>query len=230
MIDILCKNLSISYGEVDALNGLDLHHNGGGIIGLLGVNGSGKTTLLRILAGLEMSYLGEVSINGIRPSHETKSFVSYQPDHIPFGKNYRISEILKIYGNFFEDFDRRKCSNVLVNLGLKENMRLREMSKGMQDKLMIALSLCRNSDLYLLDEPISGVDVSARKEIREIILDIYNPESIILISTHMIRTIEPLLDRAILMEQGKILMNDEVDVLRSKFNRDLEGTFEEVYK
>lgn len=229
MNQIKCQNLSISYGDLNVLNGLDFHLKGGSIVGLFGQNGAGKTTLLRILACLEMNYKGLVEINGHKPSHISKALVSYQPDHIPFNKKYTCSTAMDLYESFFPDFERKKCQKMLANMGLSEKRSIEEMSKGMQDKLVISLTLSRRAGIYLLDEPISGVDVAARKEIREIILDSYNPESILIISTHMLRSIEPLMDRVLLIKDGKIFLDDETERIRSIYGKGIQEIFEEVF-
>lgn len=229
MTQIKCQDLSVQYSNVKALDGLDYTIDGGGIVGLLGQNGAGKTTLLRILAGLEMNYNGNVEIEGMKPSHLTKNFVSYQPDHIPFNKKYTCRQAMELYEYFFQDFDRSRCQKMLANFELSENRKIREMSKGMQDKLVISLTLSRRAKIFLLDEPISGVDVAARRDVRDIILDSYDPESILLISTHMLRTIEPLIDRVLILKDGKAMLDDETDRIRAIYGKGLEEISEEVF-
>lgn len=229
MNQIKCQNLSISYGNLKVLDKLDYELKAGSIVGLLGQNGAGKTTLLRILAGLEMNYQGLVEINGQAPSQATKRVISYQPDHIPFHKKHTPASTMDLYQAFYPDFDRKKCQTMLANFGLEESRAIAEMSKGMQDKLVISLTLSRKAGIYLLDEPISGVDAAARKEVREIILDTYDPESILIISTHMLRDIEPLIDRVLLIKDGRTYLDDETERIRSLYGKGLEEIFEEVF-
>lgn len=227
MINI--ENLKISYKSNVVLDKLSLNLNDGQIVGLVGPNGSGKTTLLRILAGLEMGYDGSVLINDIRPSWETKFFVSYQPDHIPFNDRYKLKDLLRFYNEFFEDFNSEKFKKIVKDFNLDLNYKLKEMSKGMKDKVQIALTLSRKTKLYLLDEPMSGVDPAARKKILQVILDNYDEEGLMIISTHMISQIEPMLDRAIFINDGKIFLNKTVDEVRDEKNMGIEEYFEEVF-
>lgn len=229
MNKIKCKDLSVQYEKIKVLDGFDLELSGGTIVGLLGQNGAGKTTLLRILAGLEMNYSGLVELNDTKPSYLTKDFVSYQPDHIPFDTKYTCAQAMDMYDYFFQDFDRLRCKRMLADFGLDEKRKIREMSKGMQDKLVISLTLSRRAGIYLLDEPISGVDVAARKEVREIILDTYDPDSILIISTHMIRTIEPLIDHVLFLNNGKAMLDDDTERIRAVYGKGLEEIFEEVF-
>lgn len=227
MINI--ENLSISYRSNKVLDDFSLKLEGGQIVGLVGPNGSGKTTLLRILAGLEMTYKGEVEINHIRPSWESKFFVSYQADHIPFNDKYRLSDLKGFYEEFFEDFDGEKFEKIIKDFGLNLGMKLKEMSKGMKDKVQIALTLSRKAKVYLMDEPMSGVDPAARKKILQVILDNYDENGLMIISTHLISQIEPMLDRAIFINDGKVFLNKSVDELRKEENMGIEEYFEEVF-
>lgn len=227
MINI--ENLSISYRSNKVLDDFSLKLEGGQIVGLVGPNGSGKTTLLRILAGLEMTYKGEVEINQIRPSWESKFFVSYQADHIPFNDKYRLSDLKGFYEEFFEDFDGEKFEKIIKDFGLNLGMKLKEMSKGMKDKVQIALTLSRKAKVYLMDEPMSGVDPAARKKILQVILDNYDENGLMIISTHLISQIEPMLDRAVFINDGKVFLNKSVDELRKEENMGIEEYFEEVF-
>ncbi|MDD7304995.1 MAG: ABC transporter ATP-binding protein [Peptoniphilaceae bacterium] len=227
MINI--ENLNISYKSNKVLNDFSLKLDDGQIVGLVGPNGSGKTTLLRILAGLEMSYKGEVSINHLKPSWESKFFVSYQPDHIPFNDKYKLIDLSRLYEEFFQDFKKEKFIKMIREFGLNLDMKLKEMSKGMKDKVQIALTLSREAKVYLLDEPMAGVDPSARKKILQVILDNYDENGLMIISTHMINQIEPMLDRAVFISNGKVFLNKKVDDLRKENNMGIEEYFEEVF-
>lgn len=223
------KNLSIAYKNKLVLDKLNLYFKKGEIVGLLGPNGSGKTTLLRILAGLEKNYKGEVKIGGENPDYLTKSFVSYQPDHLPLDKSYNLIQISNLYDEFFEDFSKEKFEKIIRDFKLDMNMKIKNMSKGMKDKVQIALSLSRKSDLYLLDEPMSGIDPASRKKIMDVIIDNFDSEGLMIISTHLISQIERLLDKVVFISDGKIILEENIDDLRQKHKMGVEEYFEEVF-
>lgn len=223
------KNLSIAYKNKLVLDKLNLYFKKGEIVGLLGPNGSGKTTLLRILAGLEKNYKGEVKIGGENPDYLTKSFVSYQPDHLPLDKSYNLIQISNLYDEFFEDFSKEKFEKIIRDFKLDMDMKIKNMSKGMKDKVQIALSLSRKSDLYLLDEPMSGIDPASRKKIMDVIIDNFDSEGLMIISTHLISQIERLLDKVVFISDGKIILEENIDDLRQKHKMGVEEYFEEVF-
>lgn len=223
------KNLSIAYKNKLVLDKLNLYFKKGEIVGFLGPNGSGKTTLLRILAGLEKNYKGEVKIGGENPDYLTKSFVSYQPDHLPLDKSYNLIQISNLYDEFFEDFSKEKFEKIIRDFKLDMKMKIKNMSKGMKDKVQIALSLSRKSDLYLLDEPMSGIDPASRKKIMDVIIDNFDSEGLMIISTHLISQIERLLDKVVFISDGKIILEENIDDLREKHKMGVEEYFEEVF-
>lgn len=223
------KNLSIAYKNKLVLDKLNLYFKKGEIVGLLGPNGSGKTTLLRILAGLEKNYKGEVKIGGENPDYISKSFVSYQPDHLPLDKSYNLIQISNLYDEFFEDFSKEKFEKIIRDFKLDMKMKIKNMSKGMKDKVQIALSLSRKSDLYLLDEPMSGIDPASRKKIMDVIIDNFDSEGLMIISTHLISQIERLLDKVVFISDGKIILEENIDDLRQKHKMGVEEYFEEVF-
>lgn len=223
------KNLSIAYKNKLVLDKLNLYFKKGEIVGLLGPNGSGKTTLLRILAGLEKNYKGEVKIGGENPGYLTKSFVSYQPDHLPLDKSYNLIQISNLYDEFFEDFSKEKFEKIIRDFKLDMKMKIKNMSKGMKDKVQIALSLSRKSDLYLLDEPMSGIDPASRKKIMDVIIDNFDSEGLMIISTHLISQIERLLDKVVFISDGKIILEENIDDLRQNHKMGVEEYFEEVF-
>lgn len=228
MLDI--KNLKMTYKRKVVLDGLNLSLKKGEIVGLLGPNGSGKTTLLRILAGLEKNYKGEVKIGEYEPNHITKDFVSYQPDHLPLDTSYNLRQVSNLYSEFFEDFSREKFEKIIKDFKLDMDMKLKNMSKGMKDKVQIALSLSRKSDLYLLDEPMSGIDPAARKKIIDVIIDNFDYDGLMIISTHLISQIERLLDKVVFLSDGKIILEETIDVLREEHKMGVEEYFEEVFQ
>lgn len=226
MIEI--KDLTMIYGGRAVLDHVNLNLENGEIVGLLGENGSGKTSLLRILSGLERNYTGLVKINGKNPGDVTNKYVSYQPDHLPVDPSFKIKKLGKLYGNFFSDFKEEKFMNLIEGFGIDKNLKIKECSKGMKEKIQIALSLSRKSQVYLLDEPMSGIDPKSRKVILQTIIDNFDYEGILLISTHLIGEIEKVLDRAIFIDQAKIIVDERVDDIREKKNMGVEEYFTEV--
>ena len=228
MSKISIKNLNMRYRR-KVLDNLNLELDSGQIVGLVGPNGTGKSTLLRILAGLEKTYNGEILINGKKPDYNTYKEISYQADRFTLDEKLSVKEVVKTYKKFFDDFDEDKFYKLFNDFKLPFDSKVREMSKGMREKLQIALSLSRKTGIYLLDEPISGVDPSARKAIINIILNNFEEDSLLIISTHLISQIEPLLDRVLFLSEGKIYLNKTVDEIRSENNMGIEEYFTEVF-
>ena len=228
MSKISIKNLNMRYRR-KVLDNLDLELDSGQIVGLVGPNGTGKSTLLRILAGLEKTYKGEILINGKKPDYNTYKEISYQADKFTLDEEISVKEVVKTYKKFFDGFDENKFYKLFNEFKLPADSKVSEMSKGMREKLQIALSLSRKTGIYLLDEPISGVDPSARKAIINIILNNFEENSLLIISTHLISQIEPLLDRVLFLSEGKIYLNKTVDEIRSENNMGIEEYFTEVF-
>lgn len=228
MSKISIKNLNMRYRR-KVLDNLNLELDSGQIVGLVGPNGTGKSTLLRILAGLEKTYKGEILINGKKPDYNTYKEISYQADKFTLDEKISVKEVVKTYKKFFDDFDEDKFYKLFNEFKLPFDSKVREMSKGMREKLQIALSLSRKTGIYLLDEPISGVDPSARKAIINIILNNFEEDSLLIISTHLISQIEPLLDRVLFLSEGKIYLNKTVDEIRLENNMGIEEYFTEVF-
>lgn len=222
------KNLSMGYKN-KVLDDLNLELEKGQIVGLVGPNGAGKSTLLRILAGLEMTYKGNVLIDGENITYKTAEILSYQPDKFAMSEKLSVKEVVKTYKLFFKDFDEEKFYKLFREFNLPQKAKVKEMSKGMREKMQIALSLSRRADIFLLDEPISGVDPSARKAIIQTILNNFEEDNLIIVSTHLINQIEPLLDRVLFLSDGKIMMNKTVDEIRSEENMSIEDYFTEVF-
>lgn len=228
MSAIEIQKLNMSYKH-KVLNDLDLTLEYGQIVGLVGENGTGKSTLLRILAGLEMTYKGDVKVNGEKPGPSSKSYVSYQPDKFSLDEGLSVKETMETYKLFFDDFDEKKFKALLADFKLPFDSKIKEMSKGMKDKIQIALSLSRDAKIFLLDEPISGVDPSSRKIIIDAILKNFDENSLLIISTHLINAIEPLLDRVVFLSDGKIFLNESVDYIRNEKHMSIEDYFTEVF-
>lgn len=226
MIEI--KNLSLKYGGREVLKDLNLNIDSGKIIGLVGENGTGKSTLMRVLTGLEKNYKGEVLIDGNKPGDKTNALISYQPDHLPFDDSMTIIDIGNIYERFYDDFDAENYYKMIDSFSIERNLKIKECSKGMKDKVQIAASLARKTDFYLLDEPMTGIDPKARYEMLNTIIENFSPESTLLISTHLITEIEKILDEVIIISDGKVLAHKAVDEIREEKGLSLEEYFREV--
>lgn len=222
---ISVQDLSFNYGHRPALRGLNLKISAGGITGLMGDNGSGKTTLLKILAGVMQNYRGKVEIFGQSPGVKTKAQVAYLPDKAFLPSATNANNMLAYLSDFFPDFDRSKARELLGFFGLDAHLRIGEMSKGMGEKLSIALLMARRARLYLLDEPISGVDPATRQAILDTVLREFCPEAAMIISTHLIHDLEPVVDTAVFMRAGQTLLQGNADELRAKYGASLDQIF-----
>lgn len=223
-----CENLVKKYGRKKALNNLNLKIKKGKIIGLLGPNGAGKTTLIKIAASLLSYNDGSMLIDGQIPSVKTKKIVAYLPDKDFLYGWMTIKESLKFFKNFFEDFDYEKALKMVYDLELDLNSRINSLSKGMQEKLNISLIFSRKAKLFLFDEPLAAVDPSMRDKIIKIILNNFDRDSSILISTHLINDVEGLFDEVIFINEGKVLLHDNVETLKEKHKESIEDLFKEM--
>lgn len=229
MAIIEITSLSKHYRNKQALDSLDLTLDTGRIVGLVGPNGSGKTTLLRILGGFDQAYEGQVRVGGFVPGHESRALTSYLPDHSAMPEWMTAEQTIETYREFFPDFDAAKARDMLAALKLDGTQRLREMSKGMKEKIQIMLIMSRSAKIYLLDEPISAVDPASRKQILQSIISNYAEDSLLFISTHLLHDIEPIIDEVIFLDDGRLKLQEDTDQLRSRTGKDLTTIFEEVY-
>ena len=227
---VRCTNVSRSFGEVRALNGVDLSLPSGRIIGLLGPNGSGKTTLIKILNGLLQPTSGEVRIAGNVPGVETKKIVSYLPDRGYFPEWMNVGDMIDMFADFYADFDRAKADEMCRALGLERSMRIKTLSKGTREKMQLMLVMSRRAKLYLLDEPIAGVDPAAREFIMRTILTNYSEDGSVLISTHLILDVEQVLDEAVFLRQGSVVLHESVDSIRERTNGSVDQLFREMFR
>lgn len=221
--------VSKAYGSKQALKAVTINAQKGKIIGLLGSNGSGKTTLMKLAAGLMKPSSGAVSIDGHPIGISTRALTSFMPDR-PLTESWmRVKDAVNFQRDFYADFDETKAKEMLAFMNVKESDRVSTLSKGMNERLQLTLALSRNAKLYLLDEPIGGVDPVARGKILDAIVQYYNPESCLIISTHLVRDIERIFDEVIFIKDGEITLQEEVDAIRMKYGRSVEEQFKEVY-
>lgn len=223
-------NLTKSYGSTKALDNLNLELPAGKIIGLLGPNGSGKTTLIKLTAGLLTPNAGHVEVCGTPVGPETKAMVSYLPDRVYFNQGKRISQLLDFFQNFYDDFDRPLAEEMLASLGLSLKSKFRALSKGAREKVQLALVMSRRARLYLLDEPIAGVDPAARDYILRTVVNNYDRGATVLISTHLIADIEPVLDEFLFIHNGNLVRQGTVDQVREETGMSLDELFREVFR
>lgn len=230
MSEILkADQLTKRYGGLFALDHVDLSLERGRIVGLLGPNGSGKTTLLKIAAGLLSPSEGELTIDGEMPGKSTKRVVAYLPDRPVCSKSIRVRDLVKKLDDFFDDFDREQALQLLSEMDIDLDKRFKELSKGTIDKVQIVLTMSRKAALYLLDEPIGGVDPAARELIIKTIINNYNPEATVVIATHLIADVEPVLDDVVFLKQGRIVLHQDVDGLRAEREKSVDEIFREVF-
>ena len=228
---VVCSGLTKIYrGTTPALDHVDFCLPSGKIIGLLGPNGSGKTTLLKILTGLLRPTAGSVQICGMEIGVGTKAVVSYLPDKMYYAGWMKTKDLVDLFADFYADFRRERAEAMCHALGIAMDMKIKTMSKGTKEKLQLILVMSRESRLYLLDEPIAGVDPAAREFILRTILANYSPESSVLISTHLISDVEPVLDEAIFLKEGRVVRYDSVDNIRQAEGKSVDEVFREIFR
>ena len=225
-----CKGVCKNYGKKEVLKDINLSLPSGKIIGLLGKNGSGKTTLIKLINGLLSTDKGEILINGNKVGVESKKIISYLPERNYLNVHKSVHEIIDYFCDFYEDFDKDKVYKLLDNLNIKADDKLSTMSKGMREKVELALVMSRKAKLYILDEPMGGVDPATRDYILDTILNNFNEGASILMSTHMISDIERVLDEVIFINDGKITRYDEADKLRKNSGKSIDEIFREDFK
>lgn len=227
---LTCNGLCKSYGYASVLNGIDLTVSRGRIVGLLGPNGCGKTTLLKLIAGLLTPSLGEVLVDGQEIGVETKKLVSYLPERTYFDDSMTVGQAVRLFDDFYTDFDRDKADLLIDRLGVPYGARLRTLSKGTKERLQLVLVMSRRAELYLLDEPIGGVDPAARDLILDLILSERNSGSTVVISTHLIGDIERVLDDAVMLFGGRVFLADSCENIRNRTGGTVDRLFREVFR
>lgn len=225
-----CSGLTKRYGAKTALDGFSVKIEPGKIVGLLGPNGSGKTTLLKLANGLLTPNGGEVLINGEKPGIESKKITSYLPDrnYLPDWMNF--DKLADFFEDFYSDFDRTRAEDMITRLDLDRKMSIHQMSKGTKEKVQLIMTMSRRAKLYLLDEPIGGVDPATRDYILETIIRNYDSEASVVISTHLISDVEKILDDAIFINEGKMVLCSSVDEIREQHNKSVDEYFREVFR
>lgn len=224
------EGLYKSYNRTVALRDLGLSLDGGQIVGLLGPNGSGKTTFIKIINDLLKADKGKVLIDGKKPGVETKKIIAYLPDRNTLPDYMKIKDLIGMQADFFCDFDAAKANSMISDLGIDTNMRFKSLSKGMGEKVQLALVMSRKAKVYLLDEPIGGVDPAARDYILRTIISNYNPDSLVIISTHLIQEIESVLDDVLFIRDGQIVLHKSPDQIREESGKGVDELFREVFK
>ena len=224
------ENVTKRYGSNTALDNVNLSLESGKIVGLLGPNGSGKTTLIKILNGLLTADSGIVKIDGLAPGVETKKIVAYLPDNNYLNSYMSVRQIINLFVDFYDDFREELAYQMLENLGISPETKLKTLSKGNKEKVCLILTMSRNAKLYVLDEPIAGVDPAARDYVISTIINNYNPDACVLISTHLIADIEQILDEVIFIKNGSVVLHKSVDEIREENGMSVDEHFREVFK
>lgn len=226
-----CYGLTKSYNKMyNALNNLNLTLDRGQIVGLLGPNGSGKTTFIKLINDVLVPTGGEIRIGGMTPGVETKKIVSYLPERTYLDETMKVKEVITYFSDFYDNFSAGRAHQMLEDLQIDTDARLKTLSKGTKEKVQLILVMSRDADLYILDEPIGGVDPAARDYILSTILNNYNENAAILISTHLIQDIENILDRVLFIKQGQLVLNATVDEIRTEQGKSVDTLFREVFR
>ena len=225
-----CKELSKRYGSVPALSQVSFAVEPGRIVGLLGPNGSGKTTLIKLANGLLTPSEGEILVCGMAPGKESHGVVSYLPERTAIPTWMSVTQLLDFYGDFYSDFRRDAAEEMLARLNIRSTQRIKQMSKGTREKVQLIMVMSRAAKLYLLDEPIGGVDPATRDYILSTIIGNYNPEAAVVISTHLIADVEKVLDEVIFINQGSLVLQSSVDEIREEKGMSVDALFREVFK
>ncbi|HBA63421.1 MAG TPA: ABC transporter ATP-binding protein [Lachnospiraceae bacterium] len=225
-----CRGLSKKYENFYALSNLNLTLERGQIVGLLGPNGSGKSTLIKLINGLLTPSSGEILINGMAPGVESKKIVSYLPERSYLNSWMKVKDVIRYFDDFYENFSAEKAYDMLSHLNIDPAARLRSLSKGTKEKVQLLLVMSRSADLYILDEPIGGVDPAARDYILNTIITNYSEDATVLLSTHLIADIEKILDRVIFLQNGTLIRNETVDDIRTNSRKSVDALFREVFR
>ena len=225
-----CKALTKNYGHLAALDGVDFAIEPGRIVGLLGPNGSGKTTLIKLANGLLTPTSGDILVCGMPPGKETHALVSYLPERTSIPTWMTTTQLLDFYQDFYADFRRDAAEEMLQHLNIQPRQHIKQMSKGTREKVQLIMVMSRAAKLYLLDEPIGGVDPATRDYILSTIIGNYNPDAAVVISTHLISDVEKVLDDVVFINQGRVMLQASVDQIREEKGMSVDALFREVFK
>lgn len=225
-----CRDVTKKYGNRVALNHINLNLEGGHIVGLLGPNGSGKTTLIKLIVGLLTANEGEILVEGNPVGVKSKKVISYLPDHTYLNEGMRVRDVIDRFADYYKDFDTIRAYDMLAKLAINPTDKLKSMSKGTKEKVQLILVMSRHADLYILDEPIAGVDPAARDYILQTIISNYDENATILISTHLIADIENILDEVVFIQNGQIRFVSSVEDIRSNEGKSVDALFREVFR
>ena len=225
-----CNHLTKQYGRTTALEDLTFSIEPGRIVGLLGPNGSGKTNLIKLANGLLTPSGGELTVCGLTPGKESRALVSYLPERTAIPTWMSAGQLLDFYGDFYQDFRRDAAEEMLAHLNIPSSQRIKQMSKGTREKVQLIVTMSRAAKLYLLDEPIGGVDPATRDYILSTIIGNYNPEGAVMISTHLISDVEKVLDEVLFLNQGRLMLQSSVDDIREEKGMSVDALFREVFK
>lgn len=230
MARIEINELTKKFGSITALDGVSLSLEKGQIVGLLGPNGSGKTTLIKLMNGLLTPTSGKLTINDMEPGVGTKRIVAYLPDRNALPDYMNTTQLMGLYEDFFSDFNRDKAEAMIRDLGIDMKQQMKKMSKGTKEKLQLCLVMARDAEVYLLDEPIGGVDPATRDYILRTIISNYNEDAVVIISTHLITDIESVLDDVVFIKDGKIVLHKPADTIREETGESVDQLFREVFR
>ncbi len=230
MARIELQGLTKEFGSITALDSVSLQLEKGQIVGLLGPNGSGKTTLIKILNGLLTPTAGKALINGMEPGVETKKAVAFLPDRNALPDYMTTTQLMDLYQDFFADFNREKAENMIADLGIDMKQQMKKMSKGTKEKLQLCLVMAREAGVYLLDEPIGGVDPATRDYILRTIISNYNEDAVVVISTHLISDVESVLDDVIFLKEGRVVLHRPAEEIREEKGESIDQLFREVFR
>ena len=223
------KELGKCYGKKKVMNNLSLSLESGRIVGILGPNGSGKSTLIKMMAGVLKPTSGQIIINGYPVGVNTKKIVSYLPERTYLNPSMKVKEAVDYFADFYEDFSKQKALDMLEKFGINEQDKIKSLSKGTREKVQIVLVMSREAKLYLLDEPMGGVDPAARDYILRTIISNYNEDATVVITTHLISDIENVLDEVVFIKQGEVDLKESVEDIRTKYNKSVDALFREVF-
>ena len=225
-----CRNLTKRYGKLTALDSINLDLEAGRIVGLLGPNGSGKTTMIKLANRLLQPTSGQILIDGMAPGPETKQLIAYLPDKDYLPEWMKTGQLIEMFSDFYPDFDVERAKSMLDSLSITDDMPIKKMSKGTKEKVQLIMTMSRRAKVYLLDEPIAGVDPAARDYILRTIISNYAEDSLVIISTHLIADVESVLDEAVFIREGHIVLHKNVDEIREETGMSVDGYFREVFR